>query len=413
MKSTEYQQLLNSVSRSMVRVKNPQRLLKLITRLINRAAHLDHTSMVILDSTRSTYTFVDSKGERRLPVSLIRLDQDNALIRWFQSPRKELGNGKDYLMYEDVLQISSNGSGRADTEARLLFAKIKEQMDLFRAEACVPSYFKGDLLGILFLGSKQDQSGFVVDELDLFQTLANDASMAIKMAQYHADLRARNAELERNIQEVNRLVDKDRATYYQIILSLACEVNARDAYTSGHMKEVERLGVMTAEEMGLDMTGRRRDVLVASLHLHDVGKIGIPENILKKEGRLTEEEWSLMRQHPIKGAKILEPLDDFKEVARIVMLHHESYDGSGYPYGLQKESIPLEARIIAVVDAFHAMVSTRCYRRKKSFEYAIGELTRGAGTQFDPVVVEAFVKAINKRVLPEYHDATGREAASV
>ena len=253
------------------------------------------------------------------------------------------------------------------------------------------------------------ESDFSLEELTFFQTLAHDASMTIKAAEFHDDLAKRNRELEEKIEEINQLRKKEQQTYYQIILSLAREVHARDAYTSGHMEEVEKLGLMTAEEMGLEMTGHKKDILVAALHLHDVGKIGIPDNVLKKEGKLTEEEWLIMRDHVFKGARILEPMDDFKEVAKIVMLHHENFDGSGYPYGLKGDEIPIEARIICVVDTFHAMVSTRCYRKGRPFDYAIKELEKYAGKQFDPLVVKAFISAINKRLRPQYDEETGLE----
>ena len=210
------------------------------------------------------------------------------------------------------------------------------------------------------------------------------------------ELEKKKKELEKRLTEIEELHKKEQETYYQIVMSLAHEVCEKDPYTSGHLEGVERLGVMTAEEMGFDLSGRKKDILVAALHLHDVGKIGIPDHILKKPGSLTEEEWKIMRQHPVKGAKILEPLTDFKEVANIVLHHHEFYNGKGYPDGLSREQIPIEARIIAVVDAFHAIVSTRCYSKGRSVTIAFKELERAAGTQFDPVVVQAFIRAYQR-----------------
>src|SRR3989338_3937801 len=219
--------------------------------------------------------------------------------------------------------------------------------------------------------------------------------MTIKTAEYRKDLLAKNLELEKQklelqlrLQEIADLRKREQETYYQIVMSLAHEVHAKDPYTAGHLQGVERLGLMTAQEMGYDMGGRKKDVLVAALHLHDVGKIGIPDNILMKPASLNEEEWKIMRQHPVKGAKILEPLSGFKEVANIVLHHHEYFNGKGYPGGLKGEAIPIEARIISVVDAFHAIVSTRCYSKGRSVETAFRELERCAGTQFDPNVVQ-------------------------
>ena len=124
------------------------------------------------------------------------------------------------------------------------------------------------------------------------------------------------------------------------------------------------------------------------------GKIQYPAHVLKRQ--LTPEEWRVMKTHVEKGARILEPLTDFKKVREIIMAHHERFDGSGYPRGLKGDEISIEARIICVVDSFHAIVSSRCYREGKSIDSAIHEMRNCAGTQFDPVVVDAFLRALKK-----------------
>jgi len=222
--------------------------------------------------------------------------------------------------------------------------------------------------------------------------------MAIKTSEYHQHLLERNVELEKRIKEVDHLRKRERNTFYEILRSLAQEVYAKDAYTYGHVRQVERLGVMTAKEMGLDLSDRKKDILTASLILHDVGKIGIPDRILNKPSKLNAEEWSIMKTHVDKGAGILEHLSNFREVAEIVRCHHENYDGSGYPRGLIGNQIPLESRIVSVVDAFHAIVSTRCYSQGKPAEVAFEELRRCSGTQFDPDVVEAAIRGVKKEM---------------
>ena len=219
-----------------------------------------------------------------------------------------------------------------------------------------------------------------------------------------------NQILQERLREIEQMRKKEQETYYQIVMSLAREVYAKDPYTSGHMEDVARLGVMTAEKLGFDLTGKKKDILVAALHLHDVGKIGIPDHVLMKPERLTDEEWKIMKEHPSRGAMILEPLTDFKRVAHIVRHHHERFDGKGYPDGLKGEEIPIEARIIAVVDAFHAIVSTRCYRRGRSVLIAFDELRANAGTQFDAEVVNAFIAAYQSSSMDQteyksHHDA--------
>ncbi|PIQ86486.1 MAG: hypothetical protein COV74_04735 [Candidatus Omnitrophica bacterium CG11_big_fil_rev_8_21_14_0_20_45_26] len=403
MTSQAYQEALWNAARTMVRVKNPRRLLKMITRFVVREVGLTHTSILVHDPTYNRYIFVDSKGNFKIPTSLVRLDHDHPLIDWFSRRNSKLRPKDDFLGYADLEQwINHANRDGVNGEYMSRLKRLREAMDTLKASICVPGSFKGELLGVLVLGEKINKQAFTDEEISFFQTLANDASMTIKTARLREDLLERNLELElkqkelkEKLHEIESLRFKEQMTYYQIVSSLAREVYAKDPYTSGHLAHVERLGLMTAEELGYDLQNqRRKDILTASLHLHDVGKIGIPDAILKKPGPLTDDEWKIMRQHPVKGAKILEPLTEFKEVAQIVLYHHERYDGKGYPSGLKGEEIPIESRIISVVDAYHAIVSTRCYRKGRSVEVAINELQKGADTQFDAKVVEAFVRAL-------------------
>ncbi len=413
MTSYDYQEALKNAARTMVRVRNPRRLLKMIVRFIAREVGLHHASILMYDQIKSRYVFVDSQGAHRIPVSLVKLDETNPLIHWFSKKDKSLKIDKNYLDREQVMSWLTDAAfigGRPAMKNRLV--KLKEVMDMLKVTLCVPGYYKNELLGVLLLGNKVNRETFSFEEISFFQTLANDASMTIKTAEYREDLITKNMELEKQKGELEkRLVEiadlrkKEQETYYEIVMSLAQEVNAKDPYTAGHLQGVERLGIMTAQEMGYDLSGRKKDVLVASLHLHDVGKIGIPDHILMKPTSLTDEEWKVMRQHPVKGAKILEPLTGFREVANVILHHHENYDGSGYPDGLKGEAIPLEARIVSVVDAFHAIVSKRCYSKGKPIDVAFQELERCAGSQFDPNVVEAFIRAYKQTLNGKYKDS--------
>lgn len=401
MTSHKYQSALINAAKTMVRVQEPKRLLKMIARFIVKEVGLTHTSILVQEPENQRFVFVDSKGSNRIPTGLVRLDNNNPVVSWFMK-RERKARRKDHLLLEDVTKSLQNGLN--STEKNEL-QSLKSAMSALRASACVPGFYKGELLGILLLGGKLNKEKFTPEELSFFQTLANDASMTIKTSHLRENLLQRNLQLElkqkelqEKLNEIERLRTKEQLTYQEIVMSLAQEVYAKDPYTSGHLAQVERLGLLIAEEMGLDMKDeKKRNTLKASLHLHDVGKIGIPDSILKKPGPLTDQEWKIMRQHPVRGSKILEPLSDFKEVARIVNYHHENFDGTGYPDGLKGEEIPLFSRIISVVDAFHAIVSTRCYRPGRSVEIAYRELEAGAGTQFDPDVVRAFIRAYKKR----------------
>ena len=190
--------------------------------------------------------------------------------------------------------------------------------------------------------------------------------------------------------------------------ALAASIDAKDPYTSGHSQSVAKL----AEDLGdmLQLSGAHKNQLRLAAILHDVGKIGVVDKVLLKEGKLDEDEKLIMRMHPILGARILQPIKAFRQILNVVLHHHEWYDGSGYPDGLAGQNIPLHARIVSVCDAYHAMTSTRPYRQRRTPEFALAQLEAGKGTQFDPIIVDYFIQMMRKRqaenpnALEELHD---------
>ena len=395
----DYQEVLRDMARSMVRLKRPDRLLKLITRFIDRQFGLTHTSLLVLDPKKGRYVFVNSKGAKRLPVGLVKFDTDHPLMQWFSESKKNLPVQKDFLFLSDVKKMLSRAEFRMAANSREdQLAGIQKTMQNLKVELLVPGYFKDTLIGLLMLGRRLSGRSFTTQEVTFFQTLAHDCSMAVKTAEYNQNLVEHSQELAKRLEEIERMRHKEQRTYYEIMRSLAEEVHAKEPHIFGHVSEVERLGLMTAREMGIDLSGKTKDLLSAALILHDVGKIGIPDNILCKPGKLTQEEWLVMKTHVEKGARILEPLTDFKKVREIIMSHHERFDGSGDPRGLKGHDISIEARIICVVDSFHAIISSRCYREGRTIDSAIHEIRNCAGTQFDPVVVDAFLRALKKEL---------------
>ncbi len=389
-----YQKALRDVAKSMVQLNRPERLLKMITRFIDREFGLSHTSLLVFDEKKKCFAFVDSKGSRRFPIRLLKFELNHPLVTWFDNKKQKAS--EDFLYLPQVEKWCVNGHAKARQATQEEIQTVKRVMKDLKVELVVPGYHKKHLLGLLFLGKKMNHRAFTESEIAFFQVLTQDCSMAIKSASYHQSLMEQNQALAKKIEEIEHLRKNERETYYQIMRSLAQEVHAKDPYTFGHINQVERLGMMAAKEMGLELTEKKKDILSASLILHDVGKIGIPEPILNKPEKLTASEWEIMKSHVEKGAKILDHLTAFKEVAEIVYCHHENFDGSGYPRGLKGNEIPLEARIISVVDAFHAIVSKRCYDAPRSVHAAFEELEKGAGTQFDAQVVSAFVRAIKR-----------------
>jgi diguanylate cyclase (GGDEF)-like protein len=179
------------------------------------------------------------------------------------------------------------------------------------------------------------------------------------------------------------------SAHADVIAALASTLGERDRYTGDHSESVVDLAARVGEALALDRDAISR--LRTAALLHDVGKVGVPDGILHKQGPLDEREWEIMREHPVIGERIMRAIPGMGGIARIVRHEHERWDGSGYPDGIAGEEIPIEARIILACDAYHAMTSNRPYREAMPHREAIAELTANAGTQFDPQVVEALV----------------------
>ena len=188
--------------------------------------------------------------------------------------------------------------------------------------------------------------------------------------------------------ETAKLYEQERAG----LGALANAVEARDMGTSSHVQRVSRHAVAVGACLGL--SGEELVQLEQSALLHDIGKIGIPDRVLLKQGPLNDEEWALMKKHPQMGLGIVEPVALPKPVREGIVCHQEAWDGSGYPFGLSGEGIPLFGRVIAVVDAFDAMVTNRPYRKARTPREAMDELNRCAGASFDPEIVLAFLSVL-------------------
>jgi HD-GYP domain-containing protein (c-di-GMP phosphodiesterase class II) len=187
-----------------------------------------------------------------------------------------------------------------------------------------------------------------------------------------------------------------QGAYVEFVGSLASALDARDQYTSGHSRRVSQLARATAAEMGLGPDQVER-IRIGAL-LHDIGKIGIVDSVLQKPGRLTDEELAIVKKHPLIGRRILEGVQGLAPFLDAVELHHENWNGTGYPKGYSGEETPVDARIIHVSDAYDAMTTDRSYRRGMSREQAIHILCEYSGTQFDPVIVELFAKLPHKTI---------------
>ncbi len=187
----------------------------------------------------------------------------------------------------------------------------------------------------------------------------------------------------------------------EIVESLASAIDAKDQYTGNHSEEAAVYAEALGKACGLPE--KQLELVRAAAKLHDLGKIGIPEQILMKPGPLDDREMAVMKEHPNIGARIMQPIHSLAELVPIVKFHHERWNGSGYPMGLKEAQIPLEARIIGVIDSFHAMVSKRPYKDAMPFSDALDRLRQLAGTDFDPVLVEKFLELFDQGILSTPH----------
>jgi putative nucleotidyltransferase with HDIG domain len=258
-------------------------------------------------------------------------------------------------------------------------------------------------LGFIGLALAMSYVGLGYFGLVAFMTPAVMLRVAIKQYvektkdQVH-QLEERNSALTHANIEVRRMSDELRDSYDGTLEALVNALDARDQETKGHSIRVSKYMMDIAREMGVvEGSTQWLDMQRGSL-LHDVGKIGVSDTILLKPGKLTEDEWAFMRQHPEIGYNMLRQVKFLEGPAEIILAHHERWDGEGYPRGLREEEIPLGARIFPVVDTFDAMTSDRPYRKALPTQVAMTEILKYSGTQFDPRVVEAFLDIYQKWV---------------
>jgi putative nucleotidyltransferase with HDIG domain len=189
-----------------------------------------------------------------------------------------------------------------------------------------------------------------------------------------------------------RMQERLEDAYFATLGTLAAALEAKDAYTNDHASQIADLAGAVCEQ--LDIPPAEARIIRLGALLHDIGKIGVPEAILRKDGPLDEDEWAVMHEHPSIGARILEPVPYFADLVPLVSASHERYDGRGYPDGLVADAIPLGSRVIAVCDAFHAMTEDRVYRKALPVQQAIEEIARNSGSQFDPRCVKALLNVV-------------------
>ena len=245
---------------------------------------------------------------------------------------------------------------------------------------CVPMTLRNKVNGVIAVLRRSASDGFGKAETKLLEELAGQAAMAVEQANLFAKVRAYADELE--------------LSYDTTLKALTAALDAKDAANEGHTERVAKHTVAKARE--LQVAEEKLVDIERGALLHDVGKIGVPDAVLRKPRTLTKREWQAMQRHPLLAGLLVSKVGFLEGALPILLYHHERYDGRGYPFGLAGDRIPLEARIFAVVDAYDAMTSDRPYRKAISHEEAVQEIVANAGTQFDPAVVEVFRSVIER-----------------
>jgi len=296
---------------------------------------------------------------------------------------------------------------RTDTDTALLIAELKKIdpdcviVILFETgqEEPVKNLMDLGIYDSLSRPVNMERLKFIVEKgVKLHALLLANRKFSQGLKECNQSLEKQNMLLARRIEDattnLSRLYEDLRTTYMRTIKVLAQAIDARDHYTHSHSEDVARIAIAIANYLKLPT--KEIEVLRQACELHDLGKIGIEDSILLKTSALTPLEWEQIRKHPTIGAQILEPLTFLNEVVDLVRQHHEHYDGSGYPEGRKGNDILLGARIIHVADAYEAMRSARSYRKIPLLkEEAVLEIKRNSGTQFDPKIVDAFLKIVD------------------
>ena len=235
----------------------------------------------------------------------------------------------------------------------------------------VPLFLRNEMIGVLNADKRRSGGRFDAHQLKLLYIFASQVAVSVENVRLHENLKEK---------------------LLNAVSTLAMALEAKDPYTRGHSQRVSHYSVQIARELGL--AEREIEAIRLAGILHDIGKIGIRDEILHKEGKLTEEEWKQIRKHPEVSVSILSRIPDLKGILKIIRHHHEHYNGKGYPSGFAGEQIPLGARILSVTDMLDALISDRPYREKITFMEAVDEIRKVSGTQLDPRIVEALDRIV-------------------
>ncbi len=344
---------------------DPKEVRKRAMEAATRLVDCEVGSLLLVDRERDELFFEVALGEKGEAVKEIRLKIGQGIAGWVARHGEPLSIPdveKDYRHFK-----------KADEHSKFTTKNM----------LCVPVRVKGEIVGVLQAINKLGGRDFTHQDLELFCLLANQVAIAIDNARLYEELRETFLQTAEALAEA--IINQCHRKY------LAEAIEKRDPYTGGHTKRVLDYSLRTAKY--LNLTPQEEESLKIAAILHDIGKIGIEDKILRKTERLDKIEYEIMKSHPLLGAEIMNHVKSLREVIPGMRYHHERIDGNGYPQSLKAEEIPLIAKIIAVADTYDAMTTDRPYRKALEPKSALEELKKGSDTQFDANVVEAFLKA--------------------
>ena len=341
--------LLCEVGKKVGSVSKLSRLVKQVTRITQHTLNATASSVLLFDNEGQELHFEIAEGKSEVKLKQLKLSTKSSIAGWVARHKKP-------LIINDVMRDQR-------------FDKSIDERTGFNTKSviCAPLMVHRKIIGVIEVLNKADGSDFNEQDLETLTSVASTAAMAIENTRLHQSV-----------------LDAYKST----IVALAAAIDAKDHYTRGHSQRVMEYTLMGATFLSLSK--EELEILEYASILHDIGKIGITDNILRKPAGLTEEEWEIMRQHPRIGAEILEGIPFLGKAREIILRHHERYDGRGYPDGLKQEDIPIGARLLAIADAFDTMTTDRAYRARLGVDAAMRELYTCSGTQFCPVAVDAF-----------------------
>ncbi|MFA5337213.1 MAG: HD domain-containing phosphohydrolase [Candidatus Omnitrophota bacterium] len=383
----EYHKKLQIAARQTILMHRADTLIRIILRTIVTSLKVKHAGIFIYDKVKDEYVVKVSRGHSglKVPAGFIKVRKDNPLIRYFTD--KSINLPKEQILWSKIISRIKYYKTKKDLKTKRFLEALKFDLSLYEAKACIPGFFRKDLVGVLFLGEKKNKKIFSEEELRFLSVLASDVVMALK-----------NAWL---IEDLNRQIGINKRLLFQTVAALASSIEAKDQYTIGHTERVANyclaIAYVLKKRERIEGWEKFLENLKIAALFHDIGKIGIPESILHKETALSEEERKVIQNHPLIGANILNHIEEFRQALEGVKYHHEKYDGTGYPYHLKGRKIPLIASIISLADTFDAMITDRPYRKGMPQEKAIEEIKSVRGVQFAPSVVDAFLKIYNSK----------------